>query len=221
MKCRRFVVLAILMVAWVCTAARARAQEGAPTDWVSVQSGSLTGHSITTGGRDLTQNQLGLRLCYMEEEDAWDVRYDVGVLKVKAGYLFDTEFDALGTIGGGAVVLHPMLVVGVPIGLMGDPYNFSGFDITLGGGLTADVPIGAVTLEGRGQAAFNFLSYIAKLNGDPYDANNNIQGRDALLLYRLVGAVWVPIGRKQVRIEVRRDDFNTWHMNAIGIGLSI
>jgi hypothetical protein len=186
---------------------------------VTLQGGQLTSNTVFTGNQDLSQVQLGLRVRYLESEPAWEVREELGLLRCSAGWFFDAEFSAIWKIHVGRGLLQPMMPVGIPVALIGAPYNFTGFDITWGAGLEARFPLGPVWLEARGQAAFNFLSYIAKLNGDPYDASNGgVSARDAMLLYRVVAALWFPAWGTPVRLEARRDSFNTWWMTAVGLG---
>ncbi|MFT3913445.1 MAG: hypothetical protein QM704_04910 [Anaeromyxobacteraceae bacterium] len=214
--------IALAAAAWAVLASPLVAR-GEEYDWLTLQAGKFTGHSSTTGDRDLTQTQFGVRLhTGIGDTPFWENVSEVAVLKCQSGWFADFDFLATWQFNVGSLWLQPAMSVGIPIGMVGNPYYFSGWDVTWGGGLTARMPVGPLKLEARGQASFNFLSYLSKLNGDPYDAGGD--GRPgphgAMLLYRVVAAAWIPLGRQELRLEVRRDSFNKFRMTGASLGMA-
>ena len=163
-----------------------------------------------------TQNLVGLRWGNLVDDN-----FEVGILHSSAGWFFDTESSLSEHFAVGSGSIDGLVVVGVPFGMMGDPFWISGVDVTFGPGLIYHQPVGPVVLEIRGEALTNFMSGVVGLAGGVTETNiktgdtQAVAGRPFMLLLRLGGGVSFPLGNSYaLGVNVSHLDFRFWKMTS-------
>lgn len=188
----------------------------------------LKGHIIATNPHPqagVSQSITGFRFGGPVDGDPG---IEIGAFRSSAGWFFDSECFLSDHFRLGEGSGDALLVVGVPFGLMGDPFWIAGVDVTLGPGVVLNYPAEPVELEFRAETLTNFLSGIMGLSGTKTYTNSQtgssttVSGRPFYLLLRLAGGIWYPLGSSTaVHLGITHFDFHAWQMTSAVLAFKV
>jgi hypothetical protein len=189
---------------------------------LSVQYGSIAaiGSHPAAG---TSQSLIGFRWSNLIDDP---YGFELGLMHSSAGWFIDTETYLNTDFKLGDASANALLVIGIPVGFMGDPFYIQGGDITFGPGLFISQPIGSVRIEFRGETLTNLLSGLRGSSGDKTLTNSKtgsslvLSGKPFYLLLRLNGDVLIPLDRTTgLQIGLSYLNFHTWQMASADLGL--